>query len=168
LKKTYSEIIFSYLNDHFFQFFLISGSKHDITKCDLKLHIITLFFDFLGQQPLEKNLETSYFISTRQGLSIGVWIGISFRKKFLVNFRPFGGPLPKKSQNFFLNKIWQFIHQSIALVELIWNKMFPNFFRVVVGLKSKKTALKYKKLRNFDHEFKKIYGQTLRFYWCLC
>jgi hypothetical protein len=56
-------------------------------------------------------------------------------KKAELYFHHKGGPLPKKSRNFFLIMILQFIHQSIALVEFSRNMMFLNFFEVISSQK---------------------------------
>jgi len=71
-------------------------------------------------------------------------------KKILQNFHYKGGPLPKKSRKFFLNQIWQFIPQSIALVEFSRNMLLLNFFEVISGQKNLKNHVK---IRLFKRRF---------------
>ena len=91
---------------------------------------IRCFSAFSGQKSLKKNLEATYFEhnSTRT-FDWCINCHILLRKKFwlffLVRVPPFGKNRPK----FFLNKIWQFIHQSKALVEFSRNMLLPNFLK---------------------------------------
>ena len=62
--------------------------------------------------------------------------------KFWSIFAYKGGPLPKKSRNFFLNQIWQFLHQSKALVEFSRNVLLPIFFWMILGLKNPISSVK--------------------------
>jgi hypothetical protein len=62
----------------------------------------------------------------------------------LVHFPHLGDPYQKKSVNFFLNHIWQFIHQSKALVEFSRNLLLSNFFWVIFCLKKPKNIDVYK------------------------
>ncbi len=68
------------------------------------------------------------------------WFRPYFEKFFTKN--PYY-PYQKKCRKFFLNEIWQFIHQSIALVEFSRNMLLLNFFEVISGQKILKTMLKY-------------------------
>ena len=72
-------------NDYFL---LIWGQKHDVLKLHLKLRILALFLGFFGQKSQYTNLKTTYLVSTRLGLSIGVWIVLARLQK---NIRVFFG-----------------------------------------------------------------------------
>ena len=69
------------------------------------------------------------------------------QKKFYSIFTIWGGLLPKKSWKFFLIEVWQFIHQSIALVELSRNMLLLNFFEVISGQKNLKNHVKIRLLK---------------------
>ncbi len=85
---------------------------------------------------------TTYFRSTWLGLSIGVWIVTSGWEKFSANFehKPYILDPYQKNQKIFLIQMWQFIHQSNALVELIRNKLLLKIFIVFSGPKKPKNS----------------------------
>ena len=66
------------------------------------------------------------------------WLDFSLKKWLSAQVCPYH----KKSQNFFLNKIWQFIHQSKARVEFSRNLLLLNFFEVISGQKNLKNHVK--------------------------
>ncbi len=66
----------------------------------------------------------------------------SFNGNILENF----SPSQKKSQIFSHNQIWQFIHQSKALVELSRNMLFIKLFELIYGQKIQKNRIFLHKL----------------------
>ncbi len=83
-------------------------------------------------------------ISTKRDKGFRLVYKLSYlhEKNFLVYFDQKGGPLQKKNRNFLIVMIWQFIHQSKALVAFSRNVMFLNFFEFLSGQKNPKNSVK--------------------------
>ncbi len=139
-------------NDHFL---VILGQKYDFLKRPIKRRIFTLFWEFFWLDINSKKFKNIIFRlnSTRAFdwcINCHIWI----RKKFYSIFTIREDPYQKKSRKFFLTQLWQFIHQSKALVEFSRNMIFLNFFELISSQKNSQNSVK---IRLFIGRFKKSY-----------
>ena len=132
-------------------FSLIFDPKHDISKRCLKRCILTWFLRFFWPEITSKIFESNIFrLNSIRAIDWCMNCHMSKRKNFYTIFTIRGDPYHKKSQNFFLIEIWQFIHQSKARVEFSWNMLLLNFFEVISGQKNLKN---HDKIRLFKWRF---------------
>ena len=124
-------------------FLLILDPKHDISKRRLKRRILTWFLRFFWPEITSKKFKSNIFrLNSTRAIDWCINCHIWLRKKFYSIFTIRGDPYQKKSRKFFLMHIWQFIHQSIALVDFSRNVLFLNFFELISGQKNPKNSVK--------------------------
>ena len=102
----------------------------------------TVFMLFLCRYQSKKMWKQHFSTKLDKVYRVVYELSYLVKKKILTFFLVRVSPVGLNAPNFFLNKIWQFIHQSKALIELMRNILFPNIFWVIFGLKNPKNSVK--------------------------